>query len=477
MNLSVPDNDYIGENRFSAANNNAEEGVDGFEKLLAACRTAVERYVRAHISSRTDAEDVLQETYLAAFGSFGGLRDRASFLPWILGIARRKCADYYRAQAGNRLIFTENLPEQAQVLPEYSAVEETLGRLPERDRLMLRLFYGEALSQKQISDQLRIPEGTVKSRMSAARTKFRAAYPYPPKEPAKEPVKDLSEESPAKPAKGGKNMEHKGIPELPEKLPEYTIVWKDEPAFSVVCEEMTGWFVVPHIGEKLVWGMYDLPSGRLDVAYEMTVTGPARVHGLDGVAIRARVLSPRSDFEDKDPMRDAVVASTGGQEEWTFIAQEKDGYTRFLSAEHVEEGVRTLTTFLDGDAFMNSWGFGEDNCGMPIHIESKSRLVRKGNEIKADRGFIDVAGRCELTLDGVVHDTICVMDLGMYEEGMVSEQFLDRSGRTVLWRRFNRDDWAVDRYGRLWSELLPENEQLIINGRRYVHWYDCLCVR
>ena len=40
----------------------------------------------------------------------------------------------------------------------------------------------------------------------------------------------------------------------------------------------------------------------------------------------------------------------------------------------------------------------------------------------------------------------------------------------------NRDDWAVDRYGKRWSELLPGNEQLFLDDVLYVHWYDCLCV-
>ena len=162
-----------------------------------------------------------------------------------------------------------------------------------------------------------------------------------------------------------------------------------------------------------------------------------------------------------------------------FIAQEKDGYTRFLSAEHVEQGIRTLTTFLDGEAFMNNWGFGEDNCGTPIHRERQGIITRSGSVITAavDSTCMDVVGRCDLTIYGKTFDTICIMDLGMYEEGMVSEQYLDHDGRTVLWRRFNQDDWAVDRYGKKWSELLPENEQITINGQRHVHWYDCICLR
>ncbi len=433
--------------------------MDEFEALLAAARTAVERWVKARICCYADAEDILQDTYLAALQGFPDLRNKASFLPWILGIARRKCADWYRAQAKSRVVLLDSLPDVPENPPGDSAVEETLEALPERDRLMLRLFYQEMLSQKQISDQLHIPEGTVKSRMNAARSRFRAAYPYQPK--------------------GGIAMKQNGKGILPKTLPEYSIVWKEEPAFPVVCEELMGWFIVPQPGRSLLWGMYDLPSRKLDVSYEMTVTGPASVHGLEGVAIRAKVLPPPAPVAEGDPMKEAVEASTGGQEEWTFIAQEKDGYTRFLSAEHLDQGVRTLTTFLDGEDFMNNWGFGEDNRGMPTHLQPLGRIVRSGTEVTAPaQGFLmDLVGRCDLTLDGELHETVCLMDLGMYEEGMVSEQYLDRDGQTVLWRRFNRDDWAFDRYGKKWTELLPENERITVNGQCYVHWYDCLCIR
>ena len=459
MNLLLLKSDYMGENRFSRSKGGRSKRLDEFEMLLASSKTSVERWIKAHIGNRADAEDVLQDTCLAAFQGFSGLQNKASFLPWILGIARRKCADWYRAQAKSRLILVDNLPDQAAPLPDESAVEETLDALPERDRLMLRLFYHERLSQKEISDQLHIPEGTVKSRMNAARTRFRAAYPYPPE--------------------GVIIMGRTEKLSLPKYLPDYSIVWKDEPPFPVACEELTGWFVVPRLGEKLVWGMYDLPSRKLDVSYDMRVIGPARVHGLQGVAIRAKVLPPQAAIAENDPMRDAVAASTGGQEEWTFIAQEKDGFTRFLSAEHIEEGERTLTTFLDGKEFMDNWGFGDDNCGTPVHRQMEGKIVRNGSSVfTAAKGvFMDIVGRCEVTLDGKAHDTVCIMDLGMYEEGMVSEQYLNHDGHTVLWRRFNKDDWAMDRYGKKWSELLPDNEQIIINGQRYVHWYDCICLR
>ncbi|MBQ2976563.1 MAG: hypothetical protein IJE17_03650, partial [Clostridia bacterium] len=57
---------------------------------------------------------------------------------------------------------------------------------------------------------------------------------------------------------------------------------------------------------------------------------------------------------------------------------------------------------------------------------------------------------------------------------MATEAYLDCHGRTVLWRRFNKDDWAFQRYQQKWTEKLPDNERLIINGETYVHWYDCI---
>lgn len=53
-------------------------------------------------------------------------------------------------------------------------------------------------------------------------------------------------------------------------------------------------------------------------------------------------------------------------------------------------------------------------------------------------------------------------------------QHLDRSGNTVLFRRFNRRDWKHERYGFYWDEKLPESERLTINGDTFVHWYDCI---
>ena len=425
--------------------------MDGFEALLEANRLPVERWVKFHVSG-PDAEDILQEAYLAAYESFPALKDAAAFRPWLLSIARNKWRDWCRKQARRLETPVEALPDVAGEEPADTAVGETLDRLSDRDARMLRLFYLEELPQREIARLLGIPEGTVNSRLSVARDRFRAAYPQP---------------------KGERKMK-----KLPLYLPPYSIRWMDEAPFPVVWEEMMGWGIVPKLGETLVWGIYDLPGRKLDVAYDMAVTGKARVHGLEGVQFTARVIEPRLELKEGDLMIEPVTASGAAQETWTFVGQLQDGYTRFLSAEREEDGVRTLTTFLDGEEFLVNWGFGEDNRGNSIHPNPRGLILRDGDSYTAVQAdALDVVGRCELTLDGKVHDCIAIMDLTAAGESVASLQFLGRDGRTLLWQRYNRNDWELSRYGKRWSELLPDNDRIAINGEVYVHWYDCLYMR
>ncbi len=420
--------------------------MDSFETLLETHRGAVERFVRWRVGNREDAEDILQETYLAAFQRFRQLRSPDSFKAWMLSIARHKCADHCRGRPEE--VPLEAVPEGALVqsrygLREESPVGEALDALGEREREMLLLYYFEELKQEEIARRLQIPLGTVKSRLHNARTQFRKHYPYPPK--------------------GEMNVQKKT---LPETMPEYRIIPGTESPFPVIWEELMGWFIVPKEGEKLAWAMYDFPERKRGEYVELTCDGRAEIHGIEGTVIRAKEYNamPCNRIDETD-----YAART-------FVAQLTDTHCRILAESHRTDGVERLHTFLDGDEFLPNWGFGEDNCGNETHIAPRGDIRRQGDRITAKNKpfLLDAVGRYTVEIRGKSWDTVCVMDIETYDEGVATEQFLDRAGRTVLWRRFNRDDWQVKAGGRPWSEKLPENELLWINGEKYVHWYDCI---
>lgn len=427
--------------------------MEVFEQLLCDCKSAVERFVYFKMPSKFDADDILQEVYLAANKSFETLRDQSSFKAWIIGIARNKCNDYYRKRAKAMEIPLEEVREISlsygrMGMTETNSVRETLSRLADKDKQILYLYFFKDLPQAEIAKKLGIPLGTVKSRLHTAKQNFKEKYPYPPK------------------LKGEFNMK-----KLPDVMPLYEITRSDKKPFPVVWEELMGWFLIPKLGERRAWGMYDMPNRQISASYDLSVTGNAIVHGVRGVSIEVKRNPNKATPEENPDMH--------------FIAQLTGTHCRFLAESHYSKDHDAMLyfTFLDGEeafeeagSFMSNWGFGEKNCGNETHITAKGDIIRSGNTItSADKSFLlDIIGRYTVTIGEKSYDTVCVMDLDTYNPGIVSEQYLDKSGRTVLWRRFNRDDWAIERYKQKWSDQLPDNERLSINGNTYVHWYDCI---
>ena len=420
--------------------------MEEFESQLNTVRTALEAYVRFRVNP-SQADDLFQDICLTAYLKYGQLKNPSAFKPWILRIAKNRCNDYFRKAKQNREIPLQDIPEGklpsgrlGPVLP--SPVEETLDLLNEKDRRILRLFYWQGLSLAEISDTLDIPVGTVKSRLHSAKNHFKDQYPYQPK--------------------GDCHMKN-----LPKTLPQYTIEKLESEPFSCKWEEMQGWLIIPRLGEKISWGLYDFPDRTQTEYTEMEVIGKAEVHGIEGVEILA------IQYGAEDYYRTGCIDKT----ERRFIAQLTDTHSRYLAESHIEEGVRKCYTFLDGDEFLNNWGFGDDNCGQETNLAPRGLLKRNGNVItgQTPKEIVDIVGRYRVTINEKSYDTVCVMDIQCFNDGVASEQYIDINGRTVLWRRFNHNNWAIERFGgKPWSDKLPENEQITINGETYVHWYDCI---
>ncbi len=413
-----------------------------FEKLLRENFVPLQRYVNFKVHNKYDAEDIIQEVCLAATLRFDSLKNRSAFKAWLIGIASHKCNDYYRRKAKDINISLESLFESALStgrfgITEQSVVRDTLDSLGDKEKQILYLYFFKNMSQEDISKQLAVPIGTVKSRLHYAKEKFKQHYPY------KETLK-------------GETIMKK----LPEYLPEYKIENSELAPFVVVHEELPGMFVIPRMGESISFGMYDMPLRKQTGVYELSVAGKVVLHGIEGVSIQ------------KKYSEDAVIDET------TVFAQLTDTHCKYLGGISVDKnGNQKITTFLDSD-FDENYGIGEDNCGFPTYrkAEGKIRQTGEGLVIPAENDVSDIVGRFRITLNGTVYDTVRLIDYQTYADksGMLCEHYLDKDGRAILWRRFNKNDWAIKRYGKPWTEMLPESERLIVNGEIYVHWYDCV---
>lgn len=418
--------------------------MNDFEKLLEKEKSTVRRFVFYRLQNRADAEDVLQEIFLSAYTKFSLLKKESSFKAWILEIARNKCNDYYRKKALQNEVSFDEVTDKLLLDGKWGVgddffVREIMNKLCEQDRFILYLYYWQDLPYNKISNKLNIPVGTVKSRIYNAKKNFKNKY-------------SLTEYD---------NGEKEKMKQFPKILYNYKINKNEDKTFSVKWEELSGWFIVPKLKEKLSWAMYDMPSRKRGCVYDMKVTGNAEIHGVKGVEVVVN--------EALRSCKSNILYSS-------FIVQLTKDYCRYLAAFRDDGDVKKCLTFLDGKDFTSIWGLGEENCGRETNIFEKGEIVRKGNNVTClNKSYlVDIVGRYNILLNAKSYDTVCVMDIECRGCDVITEQFLDQNGKTILWRRYNRDDWAKNIYGKTWSEMLPENETLIVDNILYVHWYDCI---
>ncbi len=136
-----------------------------------------------------DAQEVLQETFVKAWGSADSFdARRGSEVAWLISIARSRGIDRLRSRRvradresdagreisiGSSFVERSTSADQAIASQERSAVRIALADLPEAQRIALELAYFEGLSQSEIAERLREPLGTIKTRMQLGMKKLR----------------------------------------------------------------------------------------------------------------------------------------------------------------------------------------------------------------------------------------------------------------------------------------------------------------
>lgn len=132
------------------------------------------------LNDQREAEDILHDCFVEVWRHAGEYDPRrASVKTWIAMRMRSRCIDRLRSVGWSR---RDSLPDRAlesAVAPTESdtadadRLESALDDLPSEQREVIRLTYFEGLSSSEIAEKIRIPIGTVKSRVRAAMTRLR----------------------------------------------------------------------------------------------------------------------------------------------------------------------------------------------------------------------------------------------------------------------------------------------------------------
>ncbi|MCL2639810.1 MAG: sigma-70 family RNA polymerase sigma factor [Phycisphaerales bacterium] len=126
---------------------------------------------------RLDAEDLLQETFLAAFRGLNTFEGRASVKTWLYAILFRQAANFRRKRGLPSLALSGDAPmatpSHTDTVDANLDLHAALARLPDDFRAILILRELDGLSYDEIATVLELPRGTVESRLHRARTALR----------------------------------------------------------------------------------------------------------------------------------------------------------------------------------------------------------------------------------------------------------------------------------------------------------------
>jgi RNA polymerase sigma-70 factor (ECF subfamily) len=147
-----------------------------FESRLTECSTLAFRVAFSVLRHRENAEDVAQDALIRAHRNFHKLRNRDGFRAWLVRTAWRLALDHRRGeerrlvrQFAHQLDATNGADETAAARERADCLWSAIDALPEKLRMPLVMFSITGHDVAEVARLLRLPEGTVKSRLFNAR--------------------------------------------------------------------------------------------------------------------------------------------------------------------------------------------------------------------------------------------------------------------------------------------------------------------
>lgn len=141
--------------------------------LISRHRNRLIRTATNLLRDRFEAEDVAQESFLKAFRELHRLREDRAFAGFLYRICVRLCMDRLRLKRPEVAQFDRVEPHQGGNVENRVLIERLLTQLSPELRTTLVLREMEQLSYEEVAEVMRVPVGTVRSRLHTARERFR----------------------------------------------------------------------------------------------------------------------------------------------------------------------------------------------------------------------------------------------------------------------------------------------------------------
>lgn len=156
---------------------------DDFEKLVKRYDREIKRVVGSMVRNRQDEQDIVQDVWLSVYQRLSSLRDPERFPQWLRAIARNRCLAHVDDLQHRETAWTEVRPEEGawpgdEHLKRANSrrVRKAVKTLSQALRRTVAMYYFTGYTCDEVSTRMNVPVGTVKRRLSEARSKLRSMF-------------------------------------------------------------------------------------------------------------------------------------------------------------------------------------------------------------------------------------------------------------------------------------------------------------
>lgn len=155
--------------------------ITAFNQLFKKYKGFVEQILYDYLKDKDEARDITNIVFLKVHDKLSTFTEYNSFGGWLRIIANRTAIDYLRRVKDETVLIsqTESWPDSKELIEHnedeiinhltYEKLLSEFNKLPEQTKQIFNLFYIEELTVEEISKQLSIPIGTIKSTLFRTR--------------------------------------------------------------------------------------------------------------------------------------------------------------------------------------------------------------------------------------------------------------------------------------------------------------------
>lgn len=171
----------------------SKDQLEALNQLLRSQQSRLTHFIRKHLRREEHVDDLVQQTHLAAFRCWHKFRGDSRPETWLFGIALNLVKNFRFRDNSHRFV-EEEYEDQLMAIPADSSCEpeeqlmqqerinslrRAIEQLPCKMQHVVQLVLLEGLTYQDAAQELDLPIGTVRSRLSRARDMLRVDVSYP----------------------------------------------------------------------------------------------------------------------------------------------------------------------------------------------------------------------------------------------------------------------------------------------------------